>query len=202
MTVSEFLSSGIIETYCLGFTLPDDNILVEKMAASHPEVQAELELVRNSLHGILQTTSIRPRPSVKTAVMNAVYIQHAVDHPEYVPLLHNISDFETIYASVQANQLKAPTENFENLFAAELPSTNEIINFAVWVKKGHEEEMHTDRTEFIAVLEGSCEMFMEGRKTSYCKGQIITIPVNVPHHAVVTSEEPMFAFVQRQLIQS
>jgi len=102
--------------------------------------------------------------------------------------------------SARANNLKAPGIFYDNIFVQELPSTREVLNFAVWAKKGHEEEAHDDRNEYLAILEGSCDMVMEGKVTPYKKGSIITIKAGVPHHAVITSKEPMFALVQRQLI--
>ena len=200
MNVKEYIASGIIESYCLGFTSPQENEVVKQMAANYPAVQEEIEKVRNSMHTILKETAIKPRPSVKTAVMNTIYTQQSLINPEYVPLLHEPINFERIYNSAKANQLKEPVEIFENLYAQDLPSTQEIINFAVWVKQGHEEEMHTDRMEYIAILEGSCEMIMGGEKKMYQQGEIITIPINVPHYAVITSAKPMFALVQRQLV--
>lgn len=202
MNVKDFIASGIIETFCLGFSSAEENQLVERMAAAHPEVKQEINQVRTSLASILKSSEIKPAGSVKTAVMNSIYSQQAALEPVYVPLMNKLSHFENIEASVIANQLLWPTEDFENLYMQELPSTREIINFAVWIKKGHEEEMHTDRNEYIAVLEGSCEMVMENKRTMYTKGDIISIPINVPHYAVITSKKPMFALVQRQLISN
>lgn len=202
MNVKEFIASGVIETFCLGFSSPEERKLVESMAAAHPQVQKEINDVKSSLENILKSSEIKPAGSVKSAVMNSIYSQEAELKPIFVPLLTVTTSFESIMASVMANQLQSPAENFENFVVKELPSTREITNFAVWVKKGHEEEMHTDRNEYIAVVEGSCEMVMGGRRTSYSKGDIICIPINVPHYAVITSPEPMFALVQRQLISN
>ncbi len=200
MNVKDFIASGIIETFCLGFSSAEENELVERMAGAHPEVQQEINEVRSSLEKILKSSEIKPASSIKTAVMNSIYSQQAAVQPVFVPLMNTLPNFETIQASVIANKLQWPTEDFENMHVQELPSTLEIINFAVWVKKGHDEEMHTDRIEYIAVLDGSCEMVMENKRTAYSKGDIISIPINVPHYAVITSAKPMFALVQRQLI--
>ena len=132
--------------------------------------------------------------------MNTIYTQQAVLHKEWVPLMHEAINFGRYFEAVAANRLTTPAEDFENLFVQELPSTREIINFAVWAKKGHEEEMHDDRNEFLAVLDGSCDMYMNGIKTSYQRGEIITIKTGIPHYAVITSQKPMFALVQRQLV--
>jgi len=200
MTAREFIQSGMIETYCLGFTSNEENILVQQMAATHPEVEKEIRRVRESYDNFLQNRQMKPSPSVKKAVMNNIYRQEAVIKKEWVPLMHEEIDFRRYYESAVANNLKAPSEPFENLFVQELPSTSEVINFAVWAKQGHQEETHDDRNEYLAILEGSCDMYMNGMVTSYAKGEIISIQPHIPHSAVVTSAEPMFALVQRQLI--
>lgn len=53
--------------------------------------------------------------------------------------------------------------------------------------------------EYIAILEGSCDMYMGEKKITYTCGEIISIEPNVPHHAVITLAKPMFALVQKQM---
>ncbi len=200
MNAAEFIRSGIIETYCLGFTSIEENAKVEQMAAAHPEVQQEIEKVRASFNHFLQKRKMQPSPSVKTAVMRTIYTQQAVLKKEWVPLMNEPTVFKRYYDSARANKLTEPLHPYDNLFVQYLPSTREVINFAVWAKQGHEPEMHEDCNEFIAILEGSCNMYMEGKITAYAKGEIIAIPPHLSHYAVITSAQPMFALVQRQLI--
>lgn len=200
MDPAAFIRSGIIETYCLGFTSDEENNVVKQMAAMHPQVKREIEKVRSSFNDILQERKMQPSPSVKTAVMNKIYTQQALLNKEWVPLMHQPVSFSRYHESATANHLTAPLTALDHIHVQELPSTKEIINFAVWAKDGHEEEVHGDRFEYIAILEGSCDMFMEGKKTAFGKGEIISIAPGIPHHAVITSEQPMFALVQRQLI--
>lgn len=200
MDATAFIRSGIIETYCLGFTSAEENILVEKMAAAHPQIKEEIEKVRESFNRFLQKRKMQPSASVKTAVMNNIYSQQALLKKEWVPLMHQPVNFLRYYEAADANGLKYPENFFENIYVQELPSTKEVINFAVWAKNGHEEEAHDDRNEYIVILEGSCDMYMEGKMTGYKKGEIIPIMSGIPHYAIITSEQPMFALVQRQLI--
>ena len=200
MTAAEFISTGILESYCLGFTSTQENEVVEKMAREHPLVQAEIDKIRDSLTDLLLQKALQPSRKVKTNVMHTIYARQAEEHKEFVPLMHSPVDFSRYYQAAAANLLTTPTEDFENLYVKELPSTPEVINFAVWAKKGHEEEIHTDRNEYLAVLSGSCDMFMDGHKRSYSPGEVITIDVGIPHYAVITSAEPMFALVQRQIL--
>jgi quercetin dioxygenase-like cupin family protein len=199
MTAQEFIQSGLIETYCLGFTNREEELLVQQMADAYPEVKAEIKKVRESFNTILHTRKIEPSPSVKKTVMNTIYIQQSVLKKEWVPLMHEPTDFNRYYEAASANKLTRPVVPYDNIFVQELPSTKEVTNFAIWAKQGHEEETHNDMNEYIAILEGSCDMYMNGKITAYTKGQVIAIYPHIPHHAVVTSEHPMFALVQRQL---
>jgi mannose-6-phosphate isomerase-like protein (cupin superfamily) len=200
MTAAEFIGTGILESYCLGFTSTPENEMVEQMARENASVQAEIDKIRDSLADVLLKNTLQPSPKVKTNVMHTIYASQAERHKEFVPLMHRPVEFTRYYQAAEANLLITPTDDFENLFVKELPSTPEVINFAVWAKKGHEEEIHNDRNEYLAVLSGSCDMFMDGKKRSFSQGEVIAIDAGISHYAVITSVEPMFALVQRQLL--
>lgn len=198
MNAADFIQSGLIESYCLGFTSPDENAAVEKMAAMYSEVQELIEKTRAGFSSLLQPDII-PSPFVKTNIMQEVYTQQAALHKKFIPLMHQPHPFHCYYDTAAANEIGEAAENFNNLLVKELPSTREVINLAVWARYDHEEETHTNMREFIAILEGSCDMFMGEKKITYSCGEIISIEPGIPHHAVITSEKPMFALVQRQL---
>lgn len=200
MTASAFIATGILESYCLGFTDDVENATIEKMALDHPEVRLEIARIRESLSRFLLRNQLQPSSAVKTNVMQTIYSQQASEHKAFVPLMHKPADFNRYIEAVLANALEEPEEDFENIYVRELPSTKEVINFAVWAKQGHEQEAHDDRNEYLAILSGSCEMHIDGSVIPYSQGQIISIPAGAVHHAIVTSPGPMFALVQRQLI--
>lgn len=198
MNAADFIQSGLIESYCLGFTSPDENAVVEKMAAMFSEVKEEVEKTKAGFSSILQP-DITPSPVLKTNIMQAVYTQQAAMHKKFIPLMHQPHPFHCYYDAAAANEITEAAEDFNNFLVKELPSTREVINLAVWARYGPEEETHTDIREYIAILEGSCDMYMGDKKMTYSRGEIISIEPGIPHHAVVTSEKPMFALVQRQL---
>lgn len=200
MTKEDFFISGMIEAYCLGFTSAEENILVENMASLYPEVKNELETVRSAMNMYIKEVTIQPPPQIKSRVMTTIYSQVAEEKKEFVPLLNRIGDSALLLENAEANHLEFPTEDFDNLFMQPLPSTREVINFAVWAKKGHEAEIHDDMIEYIAVLEGSCNMYFGNDKKSYKQGDIIVIPPHILHKAEITSSKPMFALVQRQML--
>jgi quercetin dioxygenase-like cupin family protein len=202
MDHQEYFDSGIIDAYCMGFTSPEENEEVRAMAEKYPEVAAAIAQLKQVYESTFKMEEMKPSPSLKEAIMISVYAQQSESQVEFVPLLHKETCLDRLLQTVTANKIVPPTESFDNIFMQELPSTREVLNFAVWAKVEQEEETHTDIKEFIAVLEGSCDMYIDGVKGSYGKGDVIAIPLNAPHHAIITSPQPMFAFVQRQLVLS
>lgn len=200
MSPEEFSALGIIETYCLGLTTKEETILTENMAASFPEIKKEIDRALQIISAYSKEPVLQPRPHVKKNILTHIYKQQAAKKIEWVPMLNDIEKSFSLQPFVHANQLSFPAQPFENIFIQPLPSTTEIINFAIWARHGHDEEMHDDMTEYIAVMEGSCDMYFKGEKKSYTQGDIITIPPNIPHQARVSSSQPMFALVQRQMM--
>lgn len=200
MNATDFISSGLIETYCLGFTSEEENTLVVSMAAQYPEVAAEIISVKSTLQHAIRNQEIKPKPSVKHAVMQRVYEQQSLIQHEFIPLLHKAVDVNRLDEVIKANPIPPKMTAEEDLQIFELPSTREVINLAAWVRYKQEEEVHDNFNEYIAVVQGACTMYFNGIPTKYKRGEVIVIPPNVLHHAIITSETPMLALVQRQML--
>lgn len=200
MNASEFISSGLIETFCLGFTSDEENNLVASMAAQHPEVAVEIASVKALLQKAIEQEELKPNPSVKQHVMQRVYEQQATIQPEFIPLLNKAVDVIRLDEVIKANPIPPVLADDETLQLFELPSTREVTNLAAWVRYRQEEEIHENFNEYIAVVQGACTMYFDGEPSHYKRGEIITIPPNVTHHAIITSATPMLALVQRQML--
>ncbi|MEP6711972.1 MAG: cupin domain-containing protein [Ferruginibacter sp.] len=198
--IEAFIGSGIIEIYCLGFTNHEENNQVQVMAAAYPLVQAEIDKLRLAFSQQLFFPEIKPSPLVKKSLMSRVYQQQSGIDKRFLPLLNQVKNFKELNEFVVINKLNDVEENVEEILVKDLPSTKEIVNFAVWAKNGQSEEVHHDMNEYIAVMTGSCDMYFGTVKKSYTKGEVIFIPPHVPHKAVITSGGQMFALVQRQMI--
>ncbi|RZM22044.1 MAG: cupin domain-containing protein [Pedobacter sp.] len=200
MDVEGFIGSGMIETYCLGFTSPEETKMVEKMAQQYPAVKEEIVRIRQTFSAVISAPEIQPSAGVKQSLMRRIYKQQAIVQKEFLPLLNEDVSFNTIVETVKANNIAADTLGDQAYLLKVLPSTREVINLAAWVRTEHGEELHADMNEYIAVITGSCDMYFDGVKKSYKAGDIMHIPPHVVHSAVITSEVPMFAIVQRQMI--
>ena len=173
---------------------------MEDYAAEFSDIKDEIDRITDSMESYALANPIQPASSVKARIMLAAYQTDAGAGKEFPPLILENSVADDFRQWLSGVNIPKPGETFENLAFYDLPSTEAVTNFMVWAKVGHDEEEHNDFREFIVILEGHCDMYMNGEKKHYTTGEIIRIPPFVPHHAVITSEVPMVAIVQRQLI--
>ena len=199
MELAAFLDSGIIERYCMGFSSAEEGKLVEQMCARYPQAQLELETVRGSFEKYLLANEVKPSAAVKVSLMQKIYRQQSVEDTRFPPLMGAGESNNNIQLWVKGTSIPALPSGFtENLFIAALPSTNQVTNFFVYAREGHDEEMHDGFIEHLYVIKGQCTMYFEGTPRQFKEGDLISIPPHVRHHAVVTSAFPMLALVQRQ----
>ena len=196
--VAAYINSGIVENYCLGFCTAEEVTMIENLAVQHIEIKNEIEKVRLSLEQKLLLKAVPPAASVKVSLMKAIYKQEAAVQHQFPPLIDNTISGEDLQKWVM-DHISAPEISQDDMQVIELPSTDLVINFAALAKSGHAEEMHTDFIEYLYIIKGSCIMKFNGIDKVYKEGEIITIKPNVRHSAIVTSEQPMFVLVQRQL---
>lgn len=198
MNVDKYISSGVLENYCLGLCDAAENAMIEKYALTYPAVKNEIEKIRNSLEDYFQSNQVKPSSAVKTNIMLSVYRQAVLEDKAFAPLIGKQTDVSVLASWLADKRIDEPAENFDNLFITELPSTEHVINFIVQAKAGHETEMHEDFIEYLYIVRGSCIMNFEGEERAYKAGDIIQVDPHINHTAIVTSEQPMIAFVQRQ----
>lgn len=196
--IAAYISSGIVENYCLGFCTAEEVILIESLSVQHTEIKDEIEKVRASLEQELLSKAVPPPASVKVSLMRAIYKQQAAIQHQFPPLIDDTIAGEDLQNWV-TNHIPSPELNNDDMQVIELPSTDLVINFAAVSRSGHEEEMHTDFIEYLYIIKGSCIMKFSGIDKAYKEGEIITVMPNIAHRAIVTSEQPMFALIQRQL---
>ena len=200
MDIKTYISSGIVEQYCLGMLSDTERTVVEGYAAEFPSIKDEIDRITDAMESYALANPIQPTSSVKARVLLAAYQTEAGAGKAFPPLIIDNSVTDDFRQWLDGVNIPPPGESFDNLSFYDLPSTEAVTNFMIWAKEGHDEEEHNEFREFIVILEGHCDMYMNGEKKHYKTGEIIRIPPFVPHYAVVTSDLPMVAIVQRQLI--
>jgi anti-sigma-K factor RskA len=68
MTLSQFIESGLTESYVLGATTAEETQLVERMIATHQEVRAEVESIQRALENYIAKHAIAPDTSLREKV--------------------------------------------------------------------------------------------------------------------------------------
>lgn len=197
MDIQSFLQSGIIESFCLGASSDEENLLVKAMRDVYPEVDEEIEKV--SLRLGASTSGLR---KVKKSLVRTIYRAEAGENGKYLPLMDEVEGTEELLLFAAENNISEAPEHYDTGLMIPLLSAKEIKNYAVWLRREMPEEMHEGMNEYIFILKGSCTMIIEGAEQDYTAGQLMLIPPNVRHRAIVTSAEPMLALVQRQMIMA
>ena len=200
MDTNVYIASGILESYCLGLVTGAEREEVELYAKKYPEIREELSKINDLLETYALEKGMIPAAAVKTKLLLKVYEQQCGGDKKFPPLVKENTITADLEKWIAVNKINEPSAPFDNLSIIDLPSTEVVTNFMVWAKKGHEEEEHREYNEFIVILKGHCDMYFGTEKKHYNTGDIIVIPPHIPHSAVITSDEPMVALVQRQMI--
>lgn len=197
--ITEFIESGILELYVMGAASIEEIQEVEEMAAAHPEVQQEIEQIRQAIEYYAQAHAIKPRATVKTLVMaNIDYLERMKqgELPESPPIItpnSRISDYEKW---VNREDAVLP-ENVEGIHAKIIGYNPKATTAIIWIKEMSDPEVHHDEHERFLILEGTCQ-FTAGDKThTLAAGDFFEVPLHTPHQVVVTSDVPCKAILQR-----
>lgn len=67
-----FITSGILDMFVLGLTTPEEAKEVEEMAALHPEIQQELDAIREALEHYVLAHGIQPPDGLKYLILQRI----------------------------------------------------------------------------------------------------------------------------------
>ena len=72
MDIQSFIQSGLLEAYVLNQCTAEERAEVERMAAQHPEVRAELDAIERSLEQVAQANAVPPPPALKEQILQQI----------------------------------------------------------------------------------------------------------------------------------
>lgn len=198
-TLDTYLSSGLIEAYCLG-TLSDlESAAVSAMAAQHPEVKNAIEETLIALENYPLT--IEPKTGLKAQVLDFLegYLNPEQIDLQNPPLIHLYSDPQ---AWNQALENVAPDLHEPGMAARVLKESEDLLLSVVWLSDKLVEEKHatTEFQESFFILEGECECDFEGQIVRFKAGDYFDIPPNTDHIIRNISQELTYVkgLVQRR----
>ena len=79
MNKEEFISSGLLELYALGISLPEEKQLAEEYLLKFPELKEELNEIETSLEIYAQASALQPSSEVKDKLMKRVFPQEPIE---------------------------------------------------------------------------------------------------------------------------
>ncbi len=72
MNAGDYITSGILQDYCLGLLTQEEERKVEEMCHEHPQVTEELQLLRQALEKYAGSNNLWRRDELRRAVWEAV----------------------------------------------------------------------------------------------------------------------------------
>lgn len=195
MDVQAYITSGVLEDYCLGLLSDDESEKVEEIASKYPEVHKEILAFQNSLEQYAESISKYPPARLRHNLLNKLNDLSK----EYkltlnnLPLLSENSDHKSWLALIKP---MIPEKLEEDIFTRLLRKDEQALQSIMWIKNEYPDEVHDNLKECFMVLEGECECHIGSTIIKLGPGGFLDIPLH-EHHDVKVVKGPVLAIVQR-----
>jgi len=197
--ITEYIESGILEMYVLGIAGDEEARQVEHMAASHPEIQKEIDDIRQTLETAAVFKAIKPEPTIKPFLLATIDYTERLSNgetPSFPPELNSDSKIENYKEWTDRKDMSAPPD-FDQFHAKIIGYTPKAITAIIWIRNMAPPETHDNELEKFLILEGSCDITIGNTIYSLVPGNYLSIPLHVSHNVRVTSKTPCKAILQR-----
>lgn len=197
--ISKYIESGILEMYVFGSTSPEQTQEVEQMVKSHEQIRAELYRIEVSLENYALSQAKPVDPTIKPFLMATVKYMERISNGEeqsFPPKLHKgsmIKDFNPWLERVDL----CLAEPLDEIDAHIIGSDENMTTAIVWIRNGAPPEVHRRELESFLIVEGSCNIVVDGTDNYLKPGDVFTIPLNLSHHVLITSQIPCKIVLQR-----
>ncbi|MDF2437630.1 MAG: hypothetical protein K0Q95_2006 [Bacteroidota bacterium] len=197
--IRKYIESGILEMYVLGILDEKECAEVEKMAASHAEVKAEIDTITNTLQQFASQNTEAPHPAIKPLLMATIDFSErmlAGEEPTFPPVLNEHSKISDYEQWINREDMVI-SDDFQDMFAKIIGFTPEVTSAIVWISSIAPHEVHDDEYEKFLIIEGTCDITIGDTVHSLVPGDYLSIPLHVGHHVKVTSTQPCKVILQR-----
>jgi mannose-6-phosphate isomerase-like protein (cupin superfamily) len=199
MNLTEYIQSGLLEMYVLGLTSPEETHEVEQMSASHKEIREEIEKISEHLERYAAANSKAPPLTVKPMLLATIDYMERLKKGEPVsfpPDLNEKSRIRDYQEWLNRPDMVLPG-NSENIYAKIIGHTGSVTTAIVWIKDMAPAEVHDHEHEKFLILEGECDIVVDGVAHHMIPGSFYSIPLHSSHHVKVTSPLPCKIILQR-----
>jgi mannose-6-phosphate isomerase-like protein (cupin superfamily) len=200
--VRKLLESGLLELYIMGAASEEDAAYVVLMAELHNEVKAELETIETTLEDYSMKHAVTPDPVIKPFLMATIDYMDRLqkgETPTFPPLLNKDSKVSDFQPWLDRPDMKPP-EGWTDITAKIIGHTPEVTTAIVWIENAAPPETHTDELEKFLIIEGTCNIQLNGEDNYFSAGDFFAIPLYVSHTVLITSDIPCKAIIQRERV--
>ena len=194
-----FLSTGILERYVYGEASEEECSAVHAALKSSAQVRASLLFVELVAEEMALLDAVEPDPIIKPFLFSTIDVTDRIKGGEVLseaPLLNAQSTPADFDIWLNRADMVPPAE-LDDVFAKIISITRAAMTAIVWIKTLAPQEVHHDQYERFLILEGSCDIHMEGKVYPLKAGSFFQIPLHVGHEVIITSEIPCKAILQR-----
>lgn len=194
--MKEYISSGIIEDYCLGILNEQGRKDVLQQAQLHPEIKHAIDEFMQSLEEYSISSNIAPPATTKQNVMQLLDNLKLEEEKNihHLPLINKYTDHKNWLRIVEP---VLPETLNEKMFVKELRNDNEISQTLIWTAIDYPDEVHEDVRECFIILRGECRCYIENEFVELGPGGFLEIPMYAHHNVEVLGTAPVLAVVQR-----
>ena len=198
-TRQDYIDSGILELYVLGETTLEESSQIARLAAADPLLQKEITEIELAFEKYSTAHSVEPDPLIRPFLLATIDFAERVrngEKPSVTPVLTRNSKIADYAEWLNREDMTLP-EDFNAIYAKILSHTAELTCAIVWIKDMAPQEVHDREFEKFLIVEGSCDITIEGNVFHLGAADYLTIPLHEKHHVTVTSEIPCKVILQR-----
>ncbi|MBC7450965.1 MAG: cupin domain-containing protein, partial [Cytophagales bacterium] len=192
-----------LEIYVLGETSLKETMEVETMASEYVEIQKEIERISIAFEAYAEAHAVDPNSTIKPFILAGIDYSERMKNGEPVsfpPNLNEASRIEDYVAWLNRADMFLP-DDFNEIYAKIIGYTPKAITAIVWIKNGAPEEMHHHEYEKFLIVEGTCDIHIGGTLHQLTAGDYCRMPLNIPHHVRISSDNPCKLILQRETVE-
>jgi mannose-6-phosphate isomerase-like protein (cupin superfamily) len=197
-SIYNYIESGILEQYVLGNTNTQETKEVERMAVTYAEVKKELESISYRLEAYANKNALTAHLTIKPFILAIIDYSERLQRGEevsYPPVLTEKSVIDNY--SFWLNREDMVFDEADGIFAKLIGYTQEMVTAIVWLTEYAPHEVHHNEYERFLIVEGSCNIVVEGVVHSLYPGNYFQIPLHKKHVVEITSTIPCKIILQR-----
>lgn len=194
-----FLESGILEMYVMGQTTPDESRHVAEMILQYDDVKTAFDILSLALEQYTLQHAIPPDPTIKPFLMATIDYMARMEQgeePSSPPVLNERSKIEDFGPWINREDFEI-SPPFKDIQAKIISYTPQMATAVVWLEHGAPPEIHTHELETFLIVEGTCNIIVDGRDHHLIPGDVFHIPLHLSHTVLVTSAITCKIILQR-----